>query len=219
MAEINQKTEPCVGVFTDLRIEATLNSKYNLYPNEMVPNKKHGLLYFGVGTGGIRPDGDLYMPGSNDLDLYNSIPIRCRPIDQDLQQHERYKYRMRVLQKIQDQWYWCYYLKLLMAPTSVGINVFDEETPILSAPLSTQELLEWAKATGYDIENADVFINEWGLYSGVDQTVKAFDLNLGIHDRTEALGVRLSYKQCTKNVSIYNDNPSISRLFRFGCGD
>ena len=47
------------------------------------------------------------------MNLYNLIPIRCRPVDEDLSAAERALYRLRVKKVINGNEYFCYYLKVL----------------------------------------------------------------------------------------------------------
>ena len=95
----------------------TLNSHFNIQPNAPFPTNPQ-IKYFGVGTKGCynADDGILssaYNPERTNLNLYNLIPIRCRPIDDDISDSERSKYRLRTRATINGNEYWLYYLKML----------------------------------------------------------------------------------------------------------
>lgn len=97
--------------------QTTINFKYNAY-HEIVPTKLPRIQYFGLGIKGFMnaDDGILatpYRPSNKDLDLYQPIPLRCVPIDEDLSAVERAQYRMRVRQTFNNVPYYCYYLKKL----------------------------------------------------------------------------------------------------------
>ncbi len=100
-----------------LMLNTTLNSKYNIYPNLGV-NKIPTLMYFGLGINGFYNVDDTnksapYRPSPDELDLYQPIPIRCVPIDEDLDAAERSLYRMRKEVSVNGERYYCYYLKCL----------------------------------------------------------------------------------------------------------
>jgi hypothetical protein len=115
------------------RVDTTINSKYNLFP-ELTPQNKPQIKYFGIGINGCRnvDDGNLqtpYVPTMKNMDLYTPIPFRCVPEDEDLTAAERSNYRMRVLKTIEGTNYWCYYLKNIeFLDTAVQITRTDAET-------------------------------------------------------------------------------------------
>lgn len=97
--------------------EASLNSKYGVFPNRL-PNQYTRLNYFGIGTGGRYNvnDDNLTAPHAvktTNMDLYRPIPFRCVPAEQDLTDAERAPYRLRVPETIRGEEYICYYLKIL----------------------------------------------------------------------------------------------------------
>lgn len=105
-------------VSMDTQSEFTLNHLFNVYPNELLNGETPKLKYFGVGIKGCynADDGILqsaYNPKRTDMNLYTLIPIRCRPVDEDLSAAERAQYRMRVKKIINGDEYFCYYLKVL----------------------------------------------------------------------------------------------------------
>ena len=122
-------------VTTTEQPELTLNNYYNIATqyntlNGEVPK----LRYFGVGIKGCynADDGILssaYNPERTDMNLYQLIPIRCRPVDEDLSDSERSKYRLRLRKTLTDgNEYFLYYLKVLN---------FDEDVRFKSVNTST----------------------------------------------------------------------------------
>ena len=97
--------------------DTTINSKYNNYHNlipEEMPVPK--IMYFGLGINGFYnvDDGNMsapYHPAADELDLYEPIPLRCVPVNNDLSHAERSLYRMRVEKTFNGERYYCYYLK------------------------------------------------------------------------------------------------------------
>lgn len=118
----------------------TLNTKYNVFPNMVdVITKAPSLMYFGIGINGFYNTGDRiqgqpYQPKANELDLYEPIPFRCVPVDEDLTTAERNLYRMRVQKQIRGNNYWCYYLKRLEVVDNSASIVRVDPTTGLEAP-------------------------------------------------------------------------------------
>lgn len=98
--------------------EFTLNNHLNIVPNQDF-SETPKLRYFGVGINGCYnvDDGNLvaaYNPSRTDMNLYNLVPIRCVPMENDLSAVERKKYRLRQLKTMPDgNQYYLYYLKVL----------------------------------------------------------------------------------------------------------
>lgn len=98
--------------------EFTINNYLNIAPNVEIKETPK-LRYFGVGINGCYnvDDGNLvasYNPKRSDMNLYEMIPIRCVPIENDLSAVERKKYRLRQLKTMSDgNQYYLYYLKVL----------------------------------------------------------------------------------------------------------
>lgn len=96
----------------------TLNNHLNIFPNAEI-SEMPKLRYFGVGLGGCynADDANLvsaYNPSRTNMNLYNLIPIRCVPVDEDLTSAERALYRLRQRKVMSDgEAYYLYYLKLL----------------------------------------------------------------------------------------------------------
>ena len=100
-----------------LLFDTTLNHKYSIYPTQQ-PTSVPKILYFGLGLNGFYnvDDGNMsapYRPTADELDLYEPIPMRCVPVDEDLSPDARANYRMRRRETINGQDYYCYYLKKL----------------------------------------------------------------------------------------------------------
>lgn len=105
---------------------STLNEKYNTLAAESI-GRKNGqdfeLKYFGVGIRGANCIGQNALGVSRmkvnqhqpiDMNLFTAIPFICRPIDEDLNNIQRAKYRMRVVMNGYDgNSYVFYFLKLI----------------------------------------------------------------------------------------------------------
>lgn len=104
----------------------TLNERYNILADESIGpknGKDFELKYFGVGIRGANCNGTDSMGVSRmkvnqhqpiDMNLFTAIPFICRPIDNDLDNVNRAKYRMRVVATGYDgNTYVFYYLKLI----------------------------------------------------------------------------------------------------------
>lgn len=132
-----------VDIPYELLYDTTLNSKYNIFPGGVdgmetsfsVPK----IRFFGLGVSGCYNVDDShlsapYRPAADELDLYEPIPLRCVPVDEDLSAAERSMYRMRKERTINGQRYYCYYLKkLTVVDNSVQLTrtnpVTHEEEP------------------------------------------------------------------------------------------
>jgi len=112
-----------LNVNPDLDKNTTLNTKYQIFQDELPTTFPPKIQYFGIGVNGFKNVDDNTgsiprKPNPKNMDLYYPIPIRCVPTNIDLIPEERDKYRIRVLQVINGQEYWCYYLKKLEFLTS-----------------------------------------------------------------------------------------------------
>lgn len=126
------ETQASVPADYTKRLHTTLNYKYNNFPNaelsgiDGVSNSAVNhkvlpplLMYFGIGINGFYNVDDgtgakAYKPSADELDLYEPIPFRMVPKDEDeeVMATEREKYRMRVSKTVNGTDYWCYYLKI-----------------------------------------------------------------------------------------------------------
>lgn len=102
----------------------TLNKYLNVAANVDVDYTDTKLRYFGVGIRGCYNTTDEvlvspYHPARTNMNLYSLVPIRCVPIDEDLDASTRSLYRMRVVRNIGDTTYVLYYLKLLTFDSTI----------------------------------------------------------------------------------------------------
>lgn len=100
----------------------TLNEKFNVAVDAILqPKENPAIKYVTIGNGahtvGVDPDGFAYVKSylhkPSDMALFNHIPFVCREIDNDLNEAERLKYRIRVLTYIKGIPYVLYYAKVL----------------------------------------------------------------------------------------------------------
>lgn len=118
IGDLNDAESRLLGTYP-IDTNTTLNTLYNVFPNDnegvvAAPS----IMYFGIGIMGCYNTGDQnqqkpFQPRQYELNLYEPIPFRCVPIDQDLSTAERTLYRMRVERQFNGERYWCYYLKKL----------------------------------------------------------------------------------------------------------
>lgn len=103
----------------DPQVETTINYKHGILPELPPPsNVIPKMEYFGIGIKGYHnlTDGTLsepYYPLATNMDLYQPIPFRCVPIEEDLTPIERVNYRMRTVVDINGETYVQYWLKKL----------------------------------------------------------------------------------------------------------
>lgn len=115
-------------------LNTTLNAKYNI-ERLSLPTTYPGLRYAGIGIKGFYNSGtdilaNTYVPSADNQDLYQPIPFRIRPLDEDLTALERAQYRMRVITTINGVTYVAYYLKLMTIPTSVSLKLVDPDNQV-----------------------------------------------------------------------------------------
>lgn len=110
----------------DLPRYTTLNERYNVLADVSIGRKDakdFELKYFGVGIRGANCNGSDSMGVSRmkinqhqpiDMNLFTAIPFICRPVNEDLDNVNRAKYRMRVVMNGYDgNSYVFYFLKLI----------------------------------------------------------------------------------------------------------
>lgn len=98
---------------------STLNEKFDHFHDEPQPSGYPAIGFLAIGNGGHGLAAgnagsaifDRYQHEITDAALFNQIPFIMRPIDDDLSQTERAKYRFRVLKEYGGSYYWAYYLK------------------------------------------------------------------------------------------------------------
>ena len=141
----------------------TLNHLLNIFPDSAGDEgETPKLRYFGVGINGCYNADDTslqsaYNPKRTDMNLYSLIPIRCRPVDEDLTAAERANYRLRVKKTLNDgNEYYLYYLKVLNF-TSTEIK-FKRVSPLTG------------KEEGYEL--SDAYLNPIPEKPNTDTTVE-----------------------------------------------
>jgi len=119
--------------------ETTINTKYNVFNSITDVTSPPTIKYVGIGIKGsyfLSDDGIQiapYEPRADEYDLYMPLPVRCVPIDEDLDTTTRAMYRMRVRQTFNGTQYWAYYLKC--------ITPVDNSARIIRIdPISSQEI-------------------------------------------------------------------------------
>lgn len=144
---ITRELEACFGVTPSYDIQSTLNAKYNVQPS-LVPTSLPTVLYFGIGIGGCFNVTNLnlsqpYPVLQTNMDLYQPIPFRCVPVEQDLTALEKALYRIRVRKTIGGADYFCYYLKMItFDQTTVSLTETDPTTSLM-----TPYVLDYANLT------------------------------------------------------------------------
>lgn len=119
-------------------VNTTLNSKYNVRETDLpADGEKPTLNYFGIGITGFRnlDEGTLSAPlepRSDHMDIFTPLPFRVRPINDDLSESERAKYRIRVKISLPGLGeFWAYYLKKIVYENdSVKIVETDDTTGV-----------------------------------------------------------------------------------------
>ena len=149
--------------------ELTLNNHLNIAVNANTLNGEvPKLRYFGVGIGGSYNADDsilvsAYNPARTDMNLYRLIPIRCRPVDEDLSDSERSKYRLRQRKTLADgNEYFLYYLKVLNYDEGVKFKSMNFREII-----NTQEHIDFDRdeATKEPTEeDMDIIYEKWRGY-------------------------------------------------------
>lgn len=129
--------------------ELTLNNHLNIATNYNTLNGEvPKLQYFGVGiSGSYNADDSIlvsaYNPARTDMNLYRLIPIRCRPVDEDLTDSERAKYRLRQRKTLADgNEYFLYYLKVLNFDDGVKFKTINTSTGAEDTYELSKEYLE-----------------------------------------------------------------------------
>ena len=137
LADYNDVEARIPGTY-QLYPQTTLNTLYNVYNSITDITSPPSISYFGLGIKGMYNIGDdtqaaPYVPKKSEFGLYQPIPLRCVPVDEDLDTTTRNQYRMRVRQTFNGQQYWCYYLK--------KIEILDNTARIVRIdPITKQEI-------------------------------------------------------------------------------
>jgi hypothetical protein len=111
-----------LGFNVDIKLNSTLNQKFDLFPNEIfntgeTPTVKYLTIGNGGHTASMGVDGlPLINPvphSPRHAALYNHLPFIIREVGEDLTPGERLLYRLRVPRTIDGVNYMCYYAKVL----------------------------------------------------------------------------------------------------------
>lgn len=117
----------------DPKNEFSLNTFLNVCPHEPF-NEMPRLRYFGLGIRGCYNADDeilsaAYNPKRTNMNLYRPVPIRCRPVDEDLTPEERALYRLRQRKVLSDgNEYYLYYLKVCNFGTEIKFKRINPAT-------------------------------------------------------------------------------------------
>lgn len=103
-------------------VTTTLNTKHAVFPS-VIPTSVPTIKYFTIGINGFYNVDDTtlsqpYKPSAANMDLYQPIPFRIVPIDEDISNAERVKYRLRTRITVNANEYYAYWLKLIEFPTT-----------------------------------------------------------------------------------------------------
>jgi len=126
---------------------STINHKRNIIPL-IEPPSLPLLRYFGIGINGFYNTDDAngrapHQPLPTNMDLYEPIPFRCVPIENDLTPEERVNYRLREVKRINGNNYCLYWLKLITYdPNTVSI--------IQKTPSGAEEVFSIADSNSID---------------------------------------------------------------------
>ena len=112
--------------------ENTINAHLNIFPNETF-NEMPKLRYFGVGIRGCYNADDeilssAYNPSRVNMNLFQLIPIRCVPVDEDLPDAERAQYRLRQRKIVGSEECFLYYLKVMEFDSSIKFKRINNST-------------------------------------------------------------------------------------------
>lgn len=134
---IQRELTAYAGITPVYDIQSTLNAKYGVFPS-LVPTSPPTVIYFGIGIGGCYNVSNLnlsqpYPVLQTNMDLYQPIPFRCVPVEQDLSSVEKALYRMRIRKTINGADYFCYYLKMItFDQTAISVTETNPTTGLLS---------------------------------------------------------------------------------------
>lgn len=130
-----------------LHREFTINQHLNIQPLTDFRSLPK-LQYFGLGLKGAYNSDDengrtAYAPNRLNMNLYHPIPIRCRPIDEDLSDAERVNYRLRQRVTLRDgNEYFLYWLKTMEFDTDIKFKRINPLTGAEEAFELSSEYLE-----------------------------------------------------------------------------
>jgi len=142
-----------LGIPYDIPANTTLNEKFNIHPDAVVPVDEYPTVkYMGIGRGGHRAitgSDNSALTGLNvhrasDAALFTHIPYILRTLDDDLAVSERAKYGLRTIETHNGIDYIAYYLRRMnhneLAPQLQRVTVTDGETTSLPYVPSSTDL-------------------------------------------------------------------------------
>src|SRR5574344_998171 len=142
----------------------TLNYLLNVFPDDVGEEDEiPKLRYFGVGINGCYNADDTtlqsaYNPKRTDMNLYSLIPIRCRPVDEDLSASERANYLNPTPEKPSTS--------TTVETSATSVVAYAEA----SITLEAKEILEYISIM-YSGDTRYAKISEIGFFTGIDSTV------------------------------------------------
>lgn len=198
---IERELTAFAGITPVYDTSSTLNAKYNLFKSSL-PTSLPAVAYFGIGIGGCYnvSNSNLVQPYpvlQTNMDLYQPIPFRCVPQEQDLTAAERALYRMRVLQTINGSSYWCYYLKpIVFNQTALSVTTTDPTTG-----LETPYVLNYA-----NLNPTPPVVSSSGT------TASQTEINVSIASTLTVLG-----SEVTEAINVlYSGDMRYARISEFG---
>jgi len=115
----------------------TLNEKFGIYPNYDIDseiNPRLNLLTIGIGGQTVLDTSvtDLRKPRHSVKDgaLFKHVPFIIRPVDNDLTDTERLKYRLRKLVTTPEQDYYFYYGRVIGDDLMYYDNIYKINSPV-----------------------------------------------------------------------------------------
>lgn len=120
------------GVPLQVRHDITLNAKRGIHEG-IDPVGYPTDRYLGYGIGGFKNIDtgtvqEAHRPKASNKDLYNPLPFRIVPVDEDLTEAERAVYRLRTKENINGVFYWAYWLKKI-TPVDNTVKAVQVQPP------------------------------------------------------------------------------------------
>jgi len=193
------------GVDPQYLTNTTLNYKHGVSPDD-IPSEPPKIAYFGIGINGFKNLNDQnlaapFIPSAADMDLYEPIPFRVVPIDNDITVTERSNYRIRVLKTIGGAQYWCYYLKKL--------DIIDNKVKIMETDLTDGSEIELTTLDPNNLTPTPMNTSAEGVSESSKEISVALTANMTItgEEVVEAINVLYSgnlLKAKISEVGIYS---------------
>ncbi len=213
-------------------IETTLNHKYTIHADQLPLTDTPRLRYFGIGVNGVGGTGANpvpYTPKATDGDLYTPIPVRVRPLDDDLSEEDAANYRMREERNVGGVDYALYWLKVIDFDTSGTTDVSFAEIAVGEPPVNIPDIHSRVEMEGMTPNTGtDVSSQVIGYIKGLcainhTEVSEAFDIlaaDLGLDDTymqisefgiysgierdgvDDAVYVQLAFKRCMLGIDL-----------------